>query len=88
MEELKALRRKIDEIDSNIIENLCLRMEIAKRIGDLKKSKGIDIKDIERERVVERHWEELARLNEIPPNKLMEILRNIIELSSYVQEGP
>ena len=49
MEELKALRAEIDRVDQDLAALFERRMEIAGRIGKLKKSCGMQVLDSERE---------------------------------------
>ena len=49
MEELNALRAEIDRVDQDLAALFERRMEIAGRIGKLKKSCGMQVLDSERE---------------------------------------
>jgi chorismate mutase/prephenate dehydratase len=49
MPEVKELRKQIDEIDRKVVEFLDKRVEIVKEIGRLKRDKGAEIFDPERE---------------------------------------
>lgn len=86
MEELKLLRKKIDEIDVEIIEKVCLRMDISRKIGKKKKELNLAIKDEPREKTLERRWEELAKLHNLDKEKLIKLLDDILELSRSIQE--
>jgi len=86
MDELKSLRKKIDEIDVEIVEKVCLRMDISQRIGKKKKELNLAIKDNGRERVLERRWEELAKLHNMDKEKLIKLLDDILYLSRSIQE--
>jgi len=81
MKELNELRNKIDEIDAEIIEKLCIRVETARHIGAIKKNLGMEIRDHERENLLRRRWEELSMLYELPSDKILTILDKILELS-------
>jgi len=52
MEELEKLREEIDEIDKGLTLLFERRMEIAERIGELKRNKGMQVYDGNREREV------------------------------------
>ena len=52
MKEINELRKEIDDIDSELIELFCRRMERAKQIGLLKKQSGTPVLDRAREKVV------------------------------------
>ncbi|RLI87570.1 MAG: chorismate mutase [Candidatus Altiarchaeales archaeon] len=51
-EELEGLRKGIDEIDKKIVNLIEDRVEIAKKISGIKKKKGLEITDSEREKEV------------------------------------
>jgi len=49
MEHIKELRKKIDEIDREIVKLIEERVRIAKEIGEIKRMNGMEIEDTERE---------------------------------------
>ena len=49
---LAGLRRKIDEIDAEIVKLLQARMEVCRAIGEIKASMGLPVTDPRREKVV------------------------------------
>ena len=49
------LRKDIDKLDDEIVELLRKRIEIVKKIGEIKKEKGIPMRDKQREaEIIER----------------------------------
>lgn len=46
---LEELRREMDHADSELVKLLAKRMEISKRIGDAKRSEGVEIHQKTRE---------------------------------------
>jgi len=76
-EELKRYREEIDRIDRTILELLIERSEYAKKIGEVKKRKGLQIHVPERERQI---IEKLLELNKgrFPEKALVRIFREII----------
>ncbi len=58
MDEIPKLRKKVDEIDDQILKALCERVKICKAIGDAKKKQGIPIRDTSRENEVYRRIKE------------------------------
>jgi len=50
--ELEQLRRKIDEIDQELLNLISKRIEIAKKLGELKKSRELPVADYQREEQV------------------------------------
>jgi len=51
-EELKKLRKEIDRIDAEILSLLEERVETARKIGAVKKEKGLPVSDPQREKEV------------------------------------
>lgn len=60
MDELKKLRGEIDEIDGQMVELFCRRMDVTRRVGAYKAAVGIPVLDEAREREVLRRKGELA----------------------------
>ena len=57
---IDRLRKQIDEIDEEILTLIAKRMQKAKKIGEIKRTKGLKIKDSEREREVIEKWKRKA----------------------------
>ncbi|MDR0495538.1 MAG: chorismate mutase, partial [Treponema sp.] len=80
---IDEVRRKIDDIDDQMLDLFEQRMKIAKEIGQYKKEKGLPLKDRERERKI------LYRLCEKAPPELAEYARalfvSLIEMSGNYQ---
>ena len=74
------LREMIEEIDQVIIENIAMRMEIADKLAEAKKSSGQTYWDenVEKE-VVKRYLElcEEVQLTEIEARKIAEVILHI-----------
>ncbi len=81
MEEIKEIRKRIDQIDEEILKLLNERAELAKRIGETKKSLGLEIHVPEREREIINR---IIKLNKevykerFPTEALLHIYREII----------
>ena len=60
MDDIKQLRKRIDEVDEQILLSLSQRTELCKSIGSVKKKQGIPIKDVPRENGVYKHIKEKA----------------------------
>ena len=52
MDEIQKLRKKVDEIDDQILKALSERAKICKAIGDAKKKQGLPVRDTSRENEV------------------------------------
>ncbi|WP_321492823.1 prephenate dehydratase [uncultured Desulfobacter sp.] len=73
---LSPLRGEIDRIDERILELINQRLEIGKKVGEIKKQKGGQILDRNRERMV---IERLSRINPGPADEsLIQYIFNVI----------
>ena len=83
--DLKKYRQRIDEIDKTILELLIERASLARKIGEIKKQKGLDIHVPEREREI---LERLLELNKgrFPEQALTRIFREIISACLSLEE--
>lgn len=50
--ELNELRKRIDEIDSDLLKDIEKRFEIVKKIAERKKKMGFPIRDLQREKEI------------------------------------
>lgn len=82
---LETLREDINRIDENIIELLSRRMEVSKEIAILKKNRGIQVEDRERESQVFLKIQREARKNLIDENFVSELFGLIISHSKKIQ---
>jgi chorismate mutase len=86
MDDLRQLRKKIDATDQKILTLLAHRAAICKEIGNLKKAKGLSVKDVNRENeVYARIREEAAKLG-LSPAEVEAVYREIVNMCSSVQE--
>ena len=61
IENINSLRKKIDELDDQMIDLVVQRLAIAKEIGDIKETNGIEVIDPNREsQIINRITEKLA----------------------------
>ncbi len=83
-EALKAFRDRIDRLDEELLRLLNARMEVSKKVGELKADKGLSLFDPSRE---ERIFERLSALNPGPitENSLRAIYREIFAASRLLQ---
>ena len=82
---LDDLRKKIDEIDTRIVELISERQDISKEIGKGKNKTSRLIEDRERELRVLKHVRSLARDRKISPGDIENIYRQIISASKKIQ---
>ncbi|QWK18921.1 MAG: prephenate dehydratase [Hydrogenobacter thermophilus] len=89
MEEIALWRKRIDEIDEEILRLLNERIKIAQKIGEIKKASGLDIHAPEREREI---FERVLKLNEevyggeFPKEALFHIYREIMSACLSVEK--
>ena len=85
MENIAALRKKIDEFDEKIVLLLKDRMELCKHIGAIKRENRIAVRDLQREDQVYLNVMGKALEFGLDPQKVEAIFRQIIALSVLVQ---
>ncbi|MCJ7559776.1 chorismate mutase [Candidatus Bathyarchaeota archaeon] len=86
MDDVKQLRKRIDEVDEQILHSLSKRTELCKSIGLAKKKQGIPIKDLPRENDVYTHIKEKAADLGLDPAQVETIYRQIVNMCSAVQD--
>jgi chorismate mutase len=86
MAEIPKLRKKVDEIDDQILTALCERVKVCKAIGDAKKKQGKPIKDSQRETEVFNRVKEKSVEFELNPVQIERVYREIVNMCSAVQE--
>jgi len=87
MENIKQLRKKIDEVDDQILQSLSQRAEICRSIGLVKDKHGIPIQDFPRENNVYSHIRERAVELGLDPVYVEAIYRQIVNMCSAVQDS-
>ena len=87
MERISPLRRKVDEIDEEILYFLKERVELCKSIGAIKREHGIPIRDYQREDEVYRNILRKASELELNPQEVKAIYQEIIVMSARAQES-
>jgi len=84
LEEMEILRREIDEIDEQLVMLFEKRMELVRKIGDIKRQKGMEITDSQREEYVIK--KALEKLNDKGLSEELEMFfRNLISISKKIQ---
>jgi chorismate mutase len=85
MEKIRQLRKRIDEVDEQILQSLGKRTEICRSIGLVKKKQGIPIEDLPRENDVYAHIKEKAVALGLDPIQVEAIYRQIVKMCISVQ---
>ena len=85
MKEIETLRDEIDLIDDKIVEFFERRIELAVKIGAIKKLNSMEITDAEREKdIIKMAVSKLKNKDFLVETE--ELFKNIIKLSKKVQQ--
>jgi chorismate mutase len=86
MEKILPLRKKIDEIDEQILRFLKKRIDVCENIGVIKREHGLPVKDTPRENEQYVRITELASKLGLDPKEVRAVYREIIAMSIHAQE--
>jgi chorismate mutase len=86
MEDIKQLRKRIDEVDEQILQSLSKRTKICKSIGLVKKKHGIPIQDLPRESDIYAYIKEKAADLGLDPAQVEAIYRQIVNMCISIQD--
>ncbi len=86
MDEIQQLRKRVNEIDEQIITALSERTKICSAIGRIKKKKGLPVRDVARENEVFKRMDEKAVEFHLNPLKVEAVYREIVNMCSAIQE--
>ncbi len=86
MDDLSKLRKRIDEVDDQILKALSERAQICKAIGDVKKKQGLAVRDTSRENEVYTRVKEKSAKYALDPAQIEAVYREIVNMCSKVQE--
>jgi len=87
MQEIEQLRKRVDEVDEQILQFLIKRAQICESIGLIKEKHGIPIQDFPRENDVYAHIRERAVESGLDPSYVEAIYRQIVNMCSAVQDS-
>lgn len=85
MDELKNLRKQIDEVDSHLVQLLGKRIAIMKAIGNVKKQLKTDIKDVMREKEKIAQLEKKAFVYGIPNEVIIKIWDIFFTFAQHIE---
>lgn len=86
MERISPLRKRIDEIDEQILRSLKERVEVCETIGAIKREHKIPVTDASRESELNKHLRERAASLALSPSHIEAVYREIVVMCKYVQE--
>ena len=87
MQEIEQLRKRVDEVDEQILRSLRERAEICRSIGSVKEKQGIPVQDYPRENDVYTHIREKAAELSLDPSHVEAIYRQIVNMCSAIQDS-
>ncbi len=79
MKTIEDLRAEIDRINRGIVELLAKRMEVAGKIAEYKKARGLPVHVPEREKAVIENAKRLAKENGLDEKMIEDVFLKIIE---------
>lgn len=85
MDDLKKLRKLVDLIDSELVNLISARQQLAEAIGKLKKQNKISIKNPLREQVILDRTTSIARKKKLDDEFVKKIFKLIIKHSRKIQ---
>jgi chorismate mutase len=86
-EEILDLRKEINRLNSEIVKKLSERVDVALKIGEVKKKYGLPVVDKKREAKVYSQVQELASELKINPTSVKRVFREIIRLCTEAEKG-
>jgi chorismate mutase len=86
MDEIAQKRKRIDEVDDQILLALCERVKLCKAIGEAKKKQGLAVRDSARESQVYRRIKEKSLQFGLDSGQIEAVYREIVNMCSAVQE--
>lgn len=78
-DDLQLLRDGIDEIDEEFVRILAERFRLTRRVGQIKRDRGLPAIDETRERQISEKARRLAVLHDLEPDLVDRVLRTIID---------
>ncbi|MCJ7794102.1 chorismate mutase [Candidatus Bathyarchaeota archaeon] len=85
MVDIQELRKRVDEVDEQILNALSERAKICRAIGLVKKKQGMQIRDASRENELYKHVKEKAVQFHLDPLQVEAVYREIVNMCSAVQ---
>jgi chorismate mutase len=86
MDDIAQLRKRVDEVDDQIIKALSERVKICRAIGEAKKKQGLAVRDKSRENEVYMRVKEKAAKFGLNSAQIEALYREIIDMCSKIQE--
>ena len=86
MEDIQTLRKRVDDIDCQILKALSDRVAICRKIGEYKKQHNLPIRDQFREKEVYDKVRDRAVEFKLEPLQIEVLYREIVNICSDIQK--
>jgi chorismate mutase len=86
LEDIQTLRKRVDEVDDQIIKALSERVKVCRAIGEAKKKQGLPVRDQSRENEVYVRVKEKAARFQLDSAQIEMLYREIVNMCSDVQK--
>jgi chorismate mutase len=86
LEDLQTLRKRVDDIDNQILMALSERVTVCRKIGEVKKQQGLPIRDQIREKEVYDKIKVKAVKFQLEPARIEVLYREIVNMCSDIQK--
>ena len=87
MDDIPRIRDRIDQIDQEIVQLLKSRYENAKYLGRIKSRRGLEYRDPEREKIIQKKVERTATTLGLDPKLVRPIFEQIFSLAIQAQKN-
>lgn len=87
VEEIEGLRKEVDSVDEELVQLLRKRLNLALQLGELKKTAGLSVKDVERERQVLAHVRKRASGLGLNPDDVEAVYEEVMAMCERWQKG-
>jgi chorismate mutase len=86
LEDLQALRKRVNDIDTQILKALSERVAVCRKIGEHKKQQGLPIRDQSREEEVYSKIRDRAVEFQLEPARIEGLYREIVNMCIDIQK--
>jgi chorismate mutase len=86
LEDLQALRKRVNDIDTQILKALSERVAVCRKIGEHKKQQGLPIRDQSREEEVYSKIRDHAVEFQLEPARIEGLYREIVNMCIDIQK--
>ncbi len=78
---MDKVRKQIQNIDAKMIALIGKRMNLSKKLGEIKKEKNLPIRNKEREKLLFEEWQEIAVICNVSPSLVKKLWKLILSES-------